>query len=98
MPGVGEVPYLTNTSILALDTLRRRGYARLLVDGRLPRDGPVEAAEYVNHSCSPNVGVHGQMSLVALRDIARLDPGEAADVARWAIQALIDAALAEAGG
>ena len=39
----------------------------------LAADGPVEAAEYVNHSCHPNVGVHGQMALVALRDIA---PGE----------------------
>jgi len=35
----------------------------------LAADGPVEAAEYVNHSCNPNVGVHGQMALVALRDI-----------------------------
>jgi len=39
----------------------------------LAADGPVEEAEYVNHSCNPNVGVNGQMALVALRDIA---PGE----------------------
>ena len=39
----------------------------------LAADGPVEEAEYVNHSCNPNVGVNGQMALVALREIA---PGE----------------------
>lgn len=28
------------------------------------------AAEWFNHSCSPNAGMYGQISLVALRDIA----------------------------
>lgn len=32
-----------------------------------------EPADYVNHSCSPNAGLIGQLTLVALRDIA---PGE----------------------
>lgn len=32
-----------------------------------------EPADYVNHSCDPNVGLVGQLTLVALRDIA---PGE----------------------
>ncbi len=32
-----------------------------------------EPSDYVNHSCDPNTGVDGQLSLVALRDIA---PGE----------------------
>lgn len=32
-----------------------------------------EPADYINHSCEPNAGLRGQISLVALRDIA---PGE----------------------
>ena len=32
-----------------------------------------EPSDFVNHSCSPNAGIHGQISLVALRAIA---PGE----------------------
>ncbi len=32
-------------------------------------------AEYINHSCDPNVGFHGQIVLVAMRDI---EPGEEA--------------------
>jgi hypothetical protein len=32
-----------------------------------------EPADYVNHSCDPNAGIHGQIVLVALRDIV---PGE----------------------
>lgn len=35
-------------------------------------NGP-EPADYVNHCCDPNAGLAGQISLVALRDIA---PGE----------------------
>jgi len=34
---------------------------------------PPETADLVNHCCDPNAGVSGQMTLVALRDIA---PGE----------------------
>jgi hypothetical protein len=34
---------------------------------------PIETAEYFNHSCDPNAGLAGQISLVAMRDIA---PGE----------------------
>jgi len=34
---------------------------------------PPEPADYVNHSCHPNAGLNGQISLVALREIA---PGE----------------------
>jgi SET domain-containing protein len=35
--------------------------------------GEAEPADYVNHCCDPNAGLAGQISLVALRDIA---PGE----------------------
>lgn len=35
--------------------------------------GPPEPADYVNHSCDPNAGLRGQITLVALRAIA---PGE----------------------
>ncbi len=30
---------------------------------------PDEHADYINHSCNPNVGLSGQITLVALRDI-----------------------------
>ena len=32
--------------------------------------GMQEPADYVNHSCNPNAGISGQISLVAMRDIA----------------------------
>jgi hypothetical protein len=32
-----------------------------------------ERADYINHSCSPNAGMSGQIALVAMRDI---EPGE----------------------
>lgn len=35
----------------------------------LPGEGP----DFINHSCDPNVGLNGQIALVAMRDIA---PGE----------------------
>ena len=31
--------------------------------------GPVDDAELINHSCAPNAGLSGQITLVALRDI-----------------------------
>jgi hypothetical protein len=31
--------------------------------------GDLEPADYVNHSCEPNLGLRGQITLVALRDI-----------------------------
>ncbi|GAB4495249.1 MAG: SET domain-containing protein-lysine N-methyltransferase [Anaerolineales bacterium] len=34
---------------------------------------PPEEADFINHSCSPNVGIRGQIALVAMRAIA---PGE----------------------
>lgn len=36
-------------------------------------DEPAEEADFINHSCDPNTGLHGQISLVAMRDIT---PGE----------------------
>jgi len=39
-----------------------------------PLDGvPSEPADFINHSCDPNLGLRGQITLVALRPIA---PGE----------------------
>jgi hypothetical protein len=35
--------------------------------------GDLEPADYVNHSCEPNLGLRGQITLVALRNI---QPGE----------------------
>ena len=34
---------------------------------------PDEPPDYINHSCNPNTGLNGQITLVAMRDIA---PGE----------------------
>ena len=51
-----------------------RSYVLQIEDGLfLFAPGPAEHAEYVNHSCSPNAGFAGQISLVALRNIR---PGE----------------------
>lgn len=35
--------------------------------------GPPEPADFVNHSCEPNAGLRGQITLVAMR---RIEPGE----------------------
>jgi uncharacterized protein len=32
--------------------------------------GGAESADFINHSCDPNLGLRGQITLVALRDIA----------------------------
>ena len=37
-----------------------------MVSGKLP-----EVADFINHSCSPNAGLSGQMSLVALHSITK---------------------------
>ncbi len=38
-----------------------------------PFDSQEEPADFINHSCDPNAGIRGQISLVAMRPIA---PGE----------------------
>ena len=42
-------------------------------DAYLVTSVPDEPADYINHSCNPNVGLSGQITLVAMRDI---EPGE----------------------
>jgi len=42
-------------------------------DAFLVTSVPDEPADYINHSCNPNVGLSGQITLVAMRDI---EPGE----------------------
>jgi hypothetical protein len=40
-----------------------------------PRDiSRLETADYFNHSCDPNAGIHGQLMLVAMRDLAADEP------------------------
>lgn len=58
------------SAVAQMDARERIYVLQVEEDLFLAADGPVEPAEYVNHSCNPNVGVHGQMALVALRDIA----------------------------
>jgi hypothetical protein len=36
----------------------------------IKNENEISIAEYVNHSCEPNCGIKGQISLVALRDIS----------------------------
>ncbi|MDD5145205.1 MAG: SET domain-containing protein [Candidatus Pacebacteria bacterium] len=33
------------------------------------REGKLEKADYFNHSCNPNAGIKGQITLVAMKDI-----------------------------
>jgi SET domain-containing protein len=64
-----------------LMTLEQLGQLEPILRGRsiqvednlylVPRQ--TEAADFVNHSCSPNAGLSGQIALVALRDI---QPGQ----------------------
>jgi hypothetical protein len=59
-----------------LDTLTEaeRSYVLQMEDNLyLFAPGEPEPAEYINHSCAPNAGFAGQVSLVALRNIR---PGE----------------------
>ncbi len=42
-------------------------------DAFLVTSVPDEPADYINHSCNPNAGLSGQITLVAMRDI---EPGE----------------------
>lgn len=66
----GEV--LTSTQVALLPEDRRRLVLQVDEDQFLysTREGP---ADWVNHSCDPNCGIRGQVTLVAIRDI---EPGE----------------------
>jgi hypothetical protein len=56
-----------------LDELERSYVLQVEEELYLLAGGPIEHAEYVNHSCEPNAGFAGQISLVAMRNI---QPGE----------------------
>lgn len=61
---------LTKEDVLSLDEPLRRYILQiddnLWIGSGLPY---AEPADYVNHSCSPNAGIQGQICLVALRDM-----------------------------
>ncbi len=61
----------TYAQLMALPAEKRRHSVQ--VDEGLYQIGRLSNADYVNHSCDPNAGIMGQISIVAMRDIA---PGE----------------------
>ncbi len=56
-----------------LSPLRRRITVQVEEDFYLTSISEPEPADYFNHSCDPNAGMQGQLTLVAMRDI---HPGE----------------------
>ncbi|GAB4524319.1 MAG: hypothetical protein Fur0018_07820 [Anaerolineales bacterium] len=78
----GEVVIVWGGLIMSLEEMRRnvppdhwRYSVQVEEDLYLVSDHtkPPEAADFINHACEPNVGIQGQIVLVAMRQIA---PGE----------------------
>lgn len=64
----GEV--LAESAVCRADS-RTRHHSLQVDDGfYLGPNQPPELADYVNHSCNPNAGMRGSLTLVAMRDIA----------------------------
>jgi SET domain-containing protein len=61
---------LTAKEFAALPTKVQQHSLQIEDDLYLVPSGADEPADYVNHSCAPNVGMRGQIVLVALRHIA----------------------------
>jgi hypothetical protein len=61
---------VTLQQVLALPREEQGHTIQIYDDLYLAPMGMQEPADYVNHSCSPNAGLCGQISLVAMRDIA----------------------------
>jgi hypothetical protein len=59
--------------LASLPTEMQKHTLQVEEDAYLVTSVPDEPADYINHSCSPNVGLNGQIVLVAMRDI---EPGE----------------------
>jgi hypothetical protein len=73
----GEVVAVFGGRVVTLADLRTRAGCRALQiddDFYLLSGEPSDVADHINHSCDPNLGLRGALSLVALRPIA---PGEA---------------------
>ncbi len=64
---------VTGAELATLTARERRHSVQVEENLYLAPIGPPEPGDYVCHSCDPNAGLSGQISLVALRDIA---PGE----------------------
>jgi hypothetical protein len=59
----------TKETLPPLGTRERLHCVQVEDDIYLGPVGPPEPADFANHSCDPNVGVCGQIALVAMRDI-----------------------------
>ena len=91
----GEIVAIKGGHIVDRATLRRKrktiGAADVQIDDRF-FIAPLERREhdrvmlFLNHSCEPNVGVRGEITFVAMRDVA---PGE---------ELTIDYAMIDSGG
>lgn len=64
---------VTGEELAQLPPVTRRHGIQIEDDLYVVTIGVVEPADCINHSCDPNVGLRGQIVMVALRDIA---PGE----------------------
>lgn len=63
----GEV--VSRKELAAMNPLTRRHAIQVEESLYLVSQGGPEVGDFVNHSCAPNAGLSGQMSLVALRSI-----------------------------
>ncbi len=66
-------PVLTLAEVLGLSREEQGHTMQIDEDLYIGAVSMDEPADYVNHSCDPNAGIHGQIVLVAMRAIA---PGE----------------------
>lgn len=57
-------------TLAGLGGRERRHSVQVDDDAFLVPAGPPEPADHVNHSCEPNAGMRGQITLVAMRPIA----------------------------
>jgi hypothetical protein len=71
----------------------RQNRRSTLIDAALaPARGDIEPAA-ARHLANALALIVGTESMVVLKDVLELDADEAAEVKRWAIRALVDAAL-----
>src|SRR5438105_8899772 len=64
---------VTFDALEALNRIRQRYSVQVEEDLYLVTTRDNDPTDYINHSCAPNLGMSGQIALVAMRDIA---PGQ----------------------
>jgi uncharacterized protein len=64
---------VTSEQLAELNKIAQRYSVQVEEDLYLVTTRAYDPADYVNHCCAPNLGISGQIALVAIRDIA---PGE----------------------